>query len=97
MSAKHSWTFEEDGLCCDAFFKVYVIQKSNMPLSDFVRLLSLKLPAIKAGSLRLKVQNIKQLALEYGIENSLKAAASTNYSKQNQSAFVSVMKQYAVE
>lgn len=88
MATTHHWTFEEDYLCCKEFIVAYVLQKSNMPLSDFVRMLSAKIPELKPGSLRIKTQNIKQLAIEYGIENSLKASPRSNYSTQNNEALL---------
>lgn len=97
MSGKHSWTFEEDHCCCKAFFDVYVVGREDMSLSDFVRWLSRKLPDVKPGSVRLKVQNIKCLAAEYGVENTLHAAARDNYSKQNKAAFETVLKEYSID
>ena len=97
MTVRHSWTYEEDRICCEEFFRVCVIEKNPMSLSDFVRSLSAKLPALKPGSIRLKIQNTKQLALEHGIENSLKASPSSNYSKQNEAVFISLMRQYSLK
>ena len=83
----HRWTYHEDELCCREYFKTYVAEKRSLPLRDFVCHLALKLPNIPENSLRMKVQNIKQLSIEAGIEDSLQSKPLSNCSLQNRRAF----------
>jgi len=87
----HRWAISEDELCCREFLKNYVIEKSTMSMSDFVRRLSAQLPLITTNSLRMKVQNIKQLAIEAGIKDTLQTNPLANYSQQNKHAFQKVL------
>ena len=94
MSEKHRWSFEEDRYCCEKYIERYVVSNSDLSASDFVRELSSKLMEIKPTSLRMKVQNIKQILIEKQISDSLKISPSANYSKQNLVAMDSILKQY---
>ena len=94
MSEKHRWSFEEDRYCCEKYIKRYVVSNSDLSASDFVRELSSILMEIKPTSLRMKVQNIKQILIEKQISDSLKISPSANYSKQNLVALERVLKQY---
>lgn len=94
MGLKHRWTFEEDLYFCNKYLDFFVIQKSNMSLSDFCRLLLASESAeINFNSARLKVQNIKEILIELHISDSLKTAPAKNYSKQNMRAMESALKQ----
>ena len=94
MGSKHHWTFEEDLYFCNKYLDFFVVQKSNMSLSDFCRLLlSSKLTEISFNSAKLKVQNIKGLLTEYNISDSLKTAPARNYSKQNAKAMEYALKE----
>ena len=96
MNAKHRWSFEEDRYCCEKYIEFYVIQKSDTSASDFVRILASALGDIKPTSLRMKVQNIKQIMIEKHIPNSLQISPSANYSKQNLSALEIVLAEYNI-
>ena len=86
----HRWTYFEDELCCKEYFNTYVVEKFPMPLSVFAGRLSLKLPDVPESSLRMKVQNIKQLSLNAGIKDSLLAKPLPNFSQQCKDAFADV-------
>ncbi len=80
---KHRWTFEEDQLCCKRYLEYYVINKSGMDVSRFIMVLQKEHPSIKPSSLKMKVQNIKQILIEKGIKDTLDSSPLANYSQQN--------------
>ena len=96
MSGTHRWTYDEDRYCCEKYIECYVISKSELSASEFVRELSFELTEIKPTSLRMKVQNIKQILIEKQISDSLKISPSANYSLQNLLAMESILKQYKI-
>lgn len=83
---KHRWSLEEDKYCCEICVKYYVTEKANMPVEDLVRDLTTHFSDIPANSLRMKIQNIKQLFEEGGIDNTLRTKPLANYSRQNKKA-----------
>lgn len=86
MAEKHRWTLAEDEYCCRRYAEEYVLRKSSMDMSSFVRLLSKELSEIKENSLKMKITNIKQILLDMGIEDSLIVKPLKNYSQQNKRA-----------
>lgn len=88
---KHKWLYEEDKLCCKVIVEEYVLKKSNKDLESVLDNLSDKLPDIGRNSLRMKTQNIKQLLMENGIENTLRTKGLYSYSAQNKRAFDEVL------
>ena len=92
----HRWTYREEELCCKEYFKTYVEERIPLPLSDFVRRLALTLPDIPESSLRMKVQNIKQLSIEAGIADSLQSKPLSNCSQQNRRAFFATYSTYGL-
>lgn len=93
MAEKHRWTVAEDEYCCRRYVEEYVIGKSSMDMSSFVRLLGKELPKIKEGSIKMKITNIKQILIEMGIEDTLTAKPLKNYSQQNKKAMEKVLKE----
>lgn len=89
---KHRWSLEEDTYCCETCVKYYVAEKSNMPVEVLVKELSEHFPNISTTSLRMKIQNIKQILEEEGIENSLHIGPLSNYSQQNKKAMQNVLR-----
>lgn len=83
---KHAWTLDEDLFCCKACVRYFVIEKNHIPINDLVQELATKLPNIPSSSIRMKVQNIKQLMEESGIDNTLDIKPLANYSKKNERA-----------
>lgn len=83
----HRWTMEEDEICCRRFLECYVINKSNMETAQFVQMLSKEVPDISEGSLRMKAQNIKYLAVQAGLEETSTMKWLSQYSLQCERAF----------
>lgn len=94
---KHKWLYEEDKLCCKVVIEEYVLRKSNKNLEDVLETLSYKMPDIGRNSLRMKIQNIKQLLKEAGIDNTLNTKALYSYSAQNKRAFEDVIRESGLE
>lgn len=87
---RHNWSMDEDMFCCRKYLEYYVIHQSTVDISEFVRILNNAMPQISPNSLKMKVQNIKQLCIENNILDSLKVKPLSRYSTQNADAFVSV-------
>lgn len=91
MEKKHSWSYEEDRYCCQMFFEHYVINKKNTNINSFVEMINKNFPNIKYNSLKMKIQNIKQILFELNIQNTLECTPLINYSKQNFEAMIEVI------
>lgn len=89
----HRWTFDEDLICCRKFLEYYVIEKSNEEISKFLAMLSLEVPAVSEGSLRMKVQNIKYLSMRAGFSDSVSIKWLSQYSVQCEKAFKQAVKE----
>lgn len=81
-SGIHRWTEAEDAVCCRRFLEYYVLQRSNLDMNSFVRMLSKEVPAVSEGSLRMKIQNIRHLAMQAGIKDTSGFAPLSQYSAQ---------------
>lgn len=90
---KHRWTVEEDRLCCSRYLEYYVVSKCSMDVSQFIAVLQKELPNIKPNSLKMKVQNIKQILIEKGIKDTLTLSPLANYSQQNMRAMAAVLQE----
>lgn len=88
----HRWTLKEDTYCCQEYFNQYVAQANNLSISDFTKQLEEALPDIKSTSLRMKIQNTKQILIELNISDSLETRVLKNYSKQNYNALIEVLR-----
>lgn len=93
---KHRWSFNEDKLCCKKFVECYIVNQSNMDISSFVRLLQRDLPYIHSGSLRMKVQNIKRIALELKLKDTMTITPLIKYSMQNKKAMIEVLRETGI-
>ena len=97
MAGKHKWTKEENEYCCKRYIEQYVVNKSSMKASEFSRVLEKEIGTISAGSIKMKLQNIKQILIELGIEDSLKVTPLDQYSIQNKEAMEKVLKEMKTE
>lgn len=83
----YRWSPEDDYICCRAYLEFVFVDGTSHSLSEMVEMLHLKLPRIDKGSLRMKLQNIKQVALDEGLEDSLDISPLSRYSRQCHKAF----------
>lgn len=97
MAGKHIWTKEENEYCCRRYIEQYVINKGSMKASEFSRVLEKEIGTISAGSIKMKLQNIKQILIELGIKDSLKVTPLVKYSTQNKEVLEKVLKEMKIE
>lgn len=94
MVLKHRWSYEEDLHFCNKYLDFFVVENSDISLSDFSRLvLASGITEISFNSAKAKVQNIKAILIDLNIPDSLKVAPARNYSKQNLKAMKFALKQ----
>lgn len=84
---KYNWTYEDDFTCCKEYLIFVFGRMTCDSLQDLVKRLEKLLPHIPSGSLRMKAQNIKALALDEGLEDHLEFSPLANYSRQCKRAF----------
>lgn len=89
---KKSWSYYEDEFCCKYYIEKFIIEQSNMGLASFVKMLSLEIKR-SSNSIKMKVQNIKQIVIEKNISDSLITSPLKNYSKQNWRIFEKLIKE----
>ena len=94
---KHTWTFEEDYTCCMQYLRYIYDTPEDQSVNDLIRELSLKLPDLTRGSIRMKLQNIKQICMEHSFNDEMDISPLENYSRQCLRAFVEALKDYKNE
>ncbi len=90
MFKRKDWSYYEDEACCKFYIENFIVSQSDMSLQEAVRILSSKIDRAKS-SIRMKLQNIKQIVIEKGIVDSLNVSPLSNYSSQNLAAFENLM------
>ena len=93
---RHMWTYLENEICCRRYLQIYVVEHSDLSCSDFVRQLKKELPHLKETSLRRKISNIKYLANEARLSDSMQCMPSANYSADNKKAFNALLREYGL-
>ena len=83
----HRWSFEEDYICCIEYLRFIFKRESTQRVNDLIYNLSLRLTKIPSGSIRMKLQNIKQICMEYNFEDHLEISPLAQYSMQCKRAF----------
>ena len=83
----HRWTMEEDEICCKRFLEYYVIDKSNIDIVQFLKIIAREVPDVSEGSLRMKIQNIKYLTVQAGLKDTSSIKWLSQYSMQCERAF----------
>jgi len=82
-SQKHRWTFEEDKTCCRIFIEAYISNHTSCSLDSLATKILSIYPNMKFSSIKMKLQNIKRICLDYGIKDSSTISPLDNYSEQN--------------
>ena len=90
-STVHRWTMEEDLTCCERFLQVYVVEKRDMDTVSFLQSLAKEVPEVSEGSLRMKIQNIKYLSKQNGLDDSSSITSLGPGSMQCERAFKLVL------
>ncbi len=82
-SQKHRWTFDEDKTCCRIFIETYITNHTYCPFDSLATKILAIYPNMKFTSIKMKLQNIKRICLDYGIKDSSTISPLDNYSNQN--------------
>ena len=93
-AGRHVWSYEEDKYCSRRYIETFVINQSDMKPITFISMVSEELEHVTARSLRMKVQNIKQVLMELNIKDSLEIAPLIKYSAQNKRAVMEVLREF---
>ena len=80
---KHRWTFDEDKTCCRIFIETYITNHTYCPFDSLATKILTIYPNMKFSSIKMKLQNIKRICLDYGIKDSSTISPLDNYSNQN--------------
>ena len=83
----HKWSVEENLICCKEYLKYSLKDDKLKPVTPLLNKLVGLLPDIKSYSILCKIQNIKQLCLEYDIPDFVDIMPLSNYSEVNKAAF----------
>ncbi len=98
---KHRWTYDEDFICCREYLALVFEANGNSffdySFTDIVQRVAIKVPLVEKGSVRMKLQNIKQIALEYGLHDDLPIKPLANYGRQCFRAFCEAVKEVNAE
>ena len=91
------WTMDDDMTCCLMYLEqVKFNNGSSWEYHDLLHNLQLELPHIPKSSLKMKLQNIKQLCIESGLKDGLRISPLENYSVQNKRAFDAIRKHLGI-
>jgi hypothetical protein len=80
---KHRWTYEENKTCCRIFIETYITNCTDCPIDALAAKILTIYPHIKYSSIKMNLQNIKRICLDYGIKDSSTISPLDNYSNQN--------------
>ena len=82
----HRWSFEEDLLCARAYFAHVADPSPYKKIGEVVHNLSLRLPDITPGSIKMKLQNLKAISIDRGFDDGLSIKPLDQYSLQSMRA-----------
>ena len=85
---KHRWTFQEDYVCCTYYLRYIFNKPAGKSVRDLIYDISLELTELESGSIRMKLQNIKQICMEYDFEDGMDISPLEKYSYQCKRAFL---------
>lgn len=94
MARLHAWTYEEDFICCMEYLEFVFNYTGEDKTKNLVEKLKRQLPHISAGSLRMKAQNIKYIAMESGLEDRLSISPLSQCSEQCKKAFADAVEKF---
>ncbi len=90
---KHTWSYQEDLICCREYLDRCIVNVRFQELDDFLNELSIKLPNIEKGSIRVKLQNIKKIMDEYDLIDVFDISPLKHYSNQCKRAFLQTIRE----
>lgn len=87
MTIRKIWSYDDDLICCMEYLCFALRESPCRTLQELIDTLSVKLPHISKGSIRMKLQNIKQVSLNLGLEDGVNIPPLDQYSRQCKTAF----------
>lgn len=96
MSEKHKWTFAEEYNCCLHYIWCVFDYMGDDSLKTIVDMLAEEMPHIDRGSLRMKIQNIKAVALDAGLEDRFEFSPLSKYTLLCKMAFRAATDDYGI-
>ncbi len=90
----NNWTYEENYICCQEFIRYCYFSKYKKEYQPLLSKLTKLVPNKTEGSLRMKIQNIKQIAEELGVVCRIAISPLKSYSKDCMDAFVEALKNH---
>ena len=87
------WSCKEDYLCCKKYLEFALKRTSYSTVNELIEDLSKSLPRLPIGSIRMKIQNIKQITIEYKLNDGVEISPLANYSAQCKQEFNRAMEE----
>ena len=82
----HRWSYEDDLACARAYFAFVMDTNRYKRIGEVIHNLSLRLPDISPGSIKMKLQNLKAVSIDRGFDDGLSIKPLDQYSLQTMRA-----------
>ena len=87
------WNYNDDYICCKRYWEFSLGRLPQKTIEHLLLSLKKELPKFPIGSLRMKLQNIKQISIELGLKDNVQLSPLDQYSRQCKDAFKQVLKE----
>lgn len=94
ISNKHHWSDEEKKLISRHYINEYVLKPVGCKNEVFLTRIYCLFPEIKESSIKMFVQNTKQLTKEFGVADSSTFSPLRNYSIAHKRIMTNLLKEY---
>ena len=93
-----SWTKKEDEILCEYCIEQYVLKKSCSPIGIIVSscVSNSAFEGREAGSIRMRVSNIKAILEENNIPNTVPLKQLSNFAKQTESILLALLVKHGI-
>ena len=95
---KLSWSEEEDKILCRYCVQNFVITNSNSSINSFIELCTEKeeFSGRSSGSIRMRIQNIKAILQDKGIQNTIPLTPLSNYASLTETVLLETLVEFDV-
>lgn len=97
MMIRKAWNYEDDLVCCREYLRFALGETAAKSIRSLIEDLAVKLPHISKGSLRMKLQNIKQISVELNLNDGVQLSPLDQYSVQSKRAFKQAIQEIVKE
>ena len=94
INNKHRWSDEEKRLISRHYINEYVLKPVGCNKELFLTRIYCLFPEIKESSIKMFVQNTKQLTKEFGVADSSTFSPLKNYSVAHKRIMIDLLKEY---